>query len=87
MNLLRKNNTMNYKLPPSIGDRIVIGSWEQFPAIVTYLETLDDRRICIYVTMTYPHDSFFKHKNGTSKVYLHEEGDTWHRYNDYSKSN
>ena len=69
------------KLPPQIGERIVIGDWIQFPTTVTYIEALPDKRVCIYVTTKYPDDPMFRTGSDTSKVYLHEEGDTWHRYN------
>jgi len=78
----------NYKLPPEIGDRIVIGDWVQFPTVVNCVETLLDTRVCIHVTTTYPEDDpFFKVKKETSKVYLHDEGQSWHRYEAHPKLN
>lgn len=76
------------KLPPNIGDRIVIGDWVQFPTTVNCVETLDDGRTCIYVTTEYPEDDpFFKRKIDRTKVYLKDEGSSWHRFFAHSKLN
>tara|TARA_Y100000310_G_C20526214_1_gene736172 strand:- start:682 stop:924 length:243 start_codon:yes stop_codon:yes gene_type:complete len=69
------------KLPPKIGDRIVIGDWVQFPTTVNCVERFDDEGVVIYVTTKYPEDDpFFKVKSEGSRVYLRDEGKTWHRY-------
>ena len=76
------------KLPPDIGDRIVIGDWCQFTTIVNCVEELDDRRICIHVTTKYPEkDPFFNNNSESTKVYLHDEGKIWYRYKDYPRLN
>ena len=76
-----------YKLPPKIGDRIVISNWAQFPTIVNCVETFEDKRVCIYVTTKYPKDDpFFEVKEDRSKVYLHDEGESWCRYEAYQVS-
>lgn len=76
-----------YKLPPNIGDRIVIGDWTQFLTTVAHVEMLEDKRICIHVTIEYPDDPYFPSKYEISKVYLHEEGQTWYRYGSHPSIN
>ena len=78
----------SYKLPPEIGDRIVIGDWFQFRTVVNCVEKLVDRRVRIHVTTEYPkNDPFFKRESETSIVYLHDEGKSWHRYDGHPMVN
>ena len=76
-----------FKLAPDIGERIVIGDWHQFETLVNCVEKVDGC-IVIYVTTFYPEgDPYFRNKSETSRVYLHDEGKTWHRYNAHPKLN
>jgi hypothetical protein len=74
--------------PPQIGDRVVLGDWYQFKSHVTCVEDLDDCRVCLHVTIEYPeNDPFFKRSREHVKVYLKDEGETWHRYSSHPKLN
>ena len=78
----------SYKTPPQIGDRIIISDWVQFETTVNCVEELPDKRVCIHVTTKYPeNDPFFTRKSETSKVYLHDEGKVWCRYDSHPMVN
>ena len=67
--------------PPQVGDRVVLGDWHQFKAYVVCVEDTDDSRVCLHVRIEYPEgDPFFKRRFDHVQVYLHDEGDSWHRY-------
>ncbi len=75
------------KLPPNIGDRIVIGDWIQFPTTVDCVEKCAEG-VVIYVTTKYPKgDPYLKCESDAGKVYLRDEGKPWHRYEEHPKLN
>ena len=75
------------KMPPQVGDKVILGDWQQFKSWVSCVEDLDGRRVNVHITIEYPDDPFFKNKQETVIVYLHDEGRTWHRYESCPKLN
>lgn len=78
---------MKLKAPPLVGDRIVIGNWHQFKSTVSCVEEMSGGRTRIHVTTEYPDDPYFKRAKESSKVWLHDEGSTWHTMNGYPQVN
>lgn len=77
---LNMTNILN--TPPQVGDKIILGDWHQFKSWVSCVED-EDGATLIHVTIEYPDDPFFTRKQESAKVYLHDEGKTWHRVNSY----
>ena len=75
------------KAPPKVGDRVVLGDWHVYKSHVSCVEEVPGGRVYIHITMEYPEDPYFKNKQETIKVWLHDEGDTWHRANSYPHVN
>ena len=72
--------------PPQVGDQVVIGDWYQFKSTVSLVEE-EYGSVIIHVTTEYPDDPYFTRKADTIKVFLHDEGRTWHRLNSYPHLN
>ena len=75
------------KAPPQVGDKVVVGDWHQFESRVSCIEEMPGQRTRLHITTTYPDDPFFKHREDTCMVWLHDEGSSWHRVNSYPHVN
>jgi len=71
------------KNPPQLGTKVILGDWHQYKSKVSCVEDLPDGRVQVHITVEYPDDPYFKRKQETVKVWLHDEGNTWHRANSY----
>lgn len=75
------------KSPPMVGDKVVVGKWHVYKSYVSCVEDEPGGRVLIHITTEYPDDPYFKRKKDTCKVWLHDEGDTWHRADSYPHVN
>ena len=75
-------------IPPQIGDKVVVANRHQFKTTVSCVEDQSDGRVLIHVCWEYPKDDpYFKKEKEYSHVWLHDEGNTWHRANSYPRVN
>jgi len=65
------------KLPPQIGDRVIVSDWAQFETTISLVEDYDG-----HSTMLHLRWDLGDGKPHTSHVWLHDEGKTWIRYED-----
>jgi len=73
--------------PPKVGDKVVLGDWHQFKSTVSLVEDEAGGNVAIHITMEYPDDPYFSRSKETVKVFLHDEGSSWHRWDSYPRVN
>jgi hypothetical protein len=59
-----------------VGDRVVVKGWENFKTVVSRINTVNDR---VMLTLQW---SFKSKEDGTSHVFLDDEGRGWKRASD-----
>jgi hypothetical protein len=68
----------------NIGDRVVLGHWAHFKSVVSDSKEIPGDIVQLTIVTCFPIDDYFKWDLEASKVYLHDEGKTWHRMSQHS---